>query len=63
MAISLAMGLALLIKPGEGQSELLKSEEVASYQKELQSQQSADDSPMNQTFDQTLISFFPKNPI
>lgn len=63
LAISLAMGLALLIKPGEGQSELLKSEEVASYQKELQSQQSADDSPMNQTFDQTLISFFPKNPI
>ncbi|MBI5975779.1 dicarboxylate/amino acid:cation symporter [Staphylococcus canis] len=63
LAITLAMCLALIVKPGEGHSDLLKSDEVVAYQKELASQKSADDSPMNQTFDQTLINFFPQNPI
>lgn len=63
LAITLAMILALIVKPGAGHSDLLKSEEVASYQKQLDSQKSGADSPMNQTFDQTLINFFPKNAV
>ena len=51
LAITLAMILALIVKPGAGHSDLLKSEEVASYQKQLDSQKSGADSPMNQTLD------------
>ena len=63
LAITLAMVIALIVKPGAGHSDLLKSEEVATYQKQLDSQKSGADSPMNQTFDQTLINFFPKNAV
>ncbi|AVQ33351.1 dicarboxylate/amino acid:cation symporter [Staphylococcus muscae] len=63
LAIMLAMCLALIVKPGAGHSDLLKSEEVTEYQKELTAQKSAEDSPFNQTFDQTIINFFPKNPV
>ncbi|EJG5086527.1 dicarboxylate/amino acid:cation symporter [Staphylococcus pseudintermedius] len=57
IAITLAMCLALIVKPGAGHSDLLKSEEVTTYQKATGA------SPINQTFDQTLINFFPKNAI
>ncbi len=57
------MCLALIVKPGAGHSDLLKSKEVTAYQKKLEGQKSAADSPVNQTFDQTVINFFPKNPI
>ncbi|CAD7359369.1 proton/sodium-glutamate symport protein [Staphylococcus schleiferi] len=63
LAITLAMCLALIVKPGAGHSDLLKSKEVTAYQKKLEGQKSAADSPVNQTFDQTVINFFPKNPI
>ena len=59
LAITLAMVLALIVKPGAGHSDLLKSEEVATYQKQLDSQKAGADSPMNQT----LINFFPKNAV
>ncbi|EGQ3328064.1 dicarboxylate/amino acid:cation symporter [Staphylococcus pseudintermedius] len=63
IAITLAMCLALIVKPGAGHSDLLKSEEVTTYQKELDDQKATGASPINQTFDQTLINFFPKNAI
>ncbi len=63
LAITLAMCLALIVKPGAGHSDLLKSKEVTAYQKKLEGQKSAADSPVNQTFDQTVINFFPKNPL
>ncbi len=63
LAITLAMCLALIVKPGAGHSDLLKSKEVTAYQKKLEAQKSAADSPVNQTFDQTVINFFPKNPL
>ncbi|EGQ3599212.1 dicarboxylate/amino acid:cation symporter [Staphylococcus pseudintermedius] len=63
IAITLAMCLALIVKPGTGHSDLLKSEEVTTYQKKLDDQKATGASPINQTFDQTLINFFPKNAI
>ncbi|EGQ1601894.1 dicarboxylate/amino acid:cation symporter [Staphylococcus pseudintermedius] len=63
IAITLAMCLALIVKPGAGHSDLLKSEEVTTYQKKLDAQKATGASPINQTFDQTLINFFPKNAI
>lgn len=60
IAITLAMCLALIVKPGAGHSDLLKSEEVTTYQKKLDDQKATGASPINQTFDQTLINFFPK---
>ncbi len=63
LAITLAMCLALIVRPGAGHSDLLKSKEVTAYQKKLEGQKSAADSPVNQTFDQTVINFFPKNPL
>ncbi|HGH0721206.1 TPA: dicarboxylate/amino acid:cation symporter [Staphylococcus pseudintermedius] len=63
IAITLAMCLALIVKPGAGHSDLLKSEEVTTYQKKLDDQKATEASPINQTFDQTLINFFPKNAI
>ncbi|HAR6325853.1 TPA: dicarboxylate/amino acid:cation symporter [Staphylococcus pseudintermedius] len=63
IAITLAMCLALIVKPGAGHSDLLKSEEVTTYQKKLDDQKATGPSPINQTFDQTLINFFPKNAI
>ncbi|HCT0464558.1 TPA: dicarboxylate/amino acid:cation symporter [Staphylococcus pseudintermedius] len=63
IATTLAMCLALIVKPGAGHSDLLKSEEVTTYQKKLDDQKATGASPINQTFDQTLINFFPKNAI
>ncbi|HCA7830637.1 TPA: dicarboxylate/amino acid:cation symporter [Staphylococcus pseudintermedius] len=63
IAITLAMCLALIVKPGAGHSDLLKSEEVTTHQKKLDDQKATGASPINQTFDQTLINFFPKNAI
>lgn len=63
IAITLAMCLALIVKPGAGHSDLLKSEEVTTYQKKLDDQKATGASPINQTLDQTLINFFPKNAI
>lgn len=63
IAITIGLALALLLKPGEGHSDLLKSDDVSSYKQTLKQQDKAKDSPANQTFDQTLISLFPKNPI
>ncbi|EIA5760707.1 dicarboxylate/amino acid:cation symporter [Staphylococcus pseudintermedius] len=63
IAITLAMCLALIVKPGAGHSDLLKSEEVTTYQKKLDDQKATGASPINQTFDQALINFFPKNAI
>ncbi|HAR6141349.1 TPA: dicarboxylate/amino acid:cation symporter [Staphylococcus pseudintermedius] len=63
IAITLAMCLALIVKPGAGHSDLLKSEEVTTYQKKLDDQKATGASPINQTFDQPLINFFPKNAI
>ncbi|GAB0223729.1 dicarboxylate/amino acid:cation symporter [Staphylococcus pseudintermedius] len=63
IAITLAMCLALIVKPGAGHSDLLKSEEVTTYQKKLDDQKATGASPINQAFDQTLINFFPKNAI
>ncbi|EGQ3940516.1 dicarboxylate/amino acid:cation symporter [Staphylococcus pseudintermedius] len=63
ITITLAMCLALIVKPGAGHSDLLKSEKVTTYQKKLDDQKATGASPINQTFDQTLINFFPKNAI
>ncbi|HHU6751579.1 TPA: dicarboxylate/amino acid:cation symporter [Staphylococcus pseudintermedius] len=63
IAITLAMCLAIVVKPGAGHSDLLKSEEVTTYQKKLDDQKATGASPINQTFDQTIINFFPKNAI
>lgn len=63
IAITIAIVLALVVKPGAGHSDLMKSTEVASYQKTLDKQSEGAEAPANQTFDQTLINLFPKNPI
>ncbi|MGJ5713514.1 dicarboxylate/amino acid:cation symporter [Staphylococcus auricularis] len=63
LAITIGIALALLFKPGAGHSDLLKSEDVNKYEQTLKDQNSAEDSAANQTFDQTLINLFPKNPI
>lgn len=66
LAITLAMSLALVFKPGEGKSDLLNSDEVKTYaeeQKKKAAEAEAEGSPANQTFDQTLINLIPKNPV
>lgn len=63
IAITVAMLLALVVKPGAGHSDLLNSKEVTAYEKTLKDQNAAEDAPAKQTFDQTLINLFPKNPI
>ncbi|GEP85617.1 putative proton/glutamate symporter family protein [Staphylococcus piscifermentans] len=63
IAITIAILLALAIKPGAGHSDLLKSADVASYQKTLDKQNEGTEAPAKQTFDQTLINLFPKNPL
>ena len=60
LAIIIGIALALIFKPGAGKSELLKSDDVSSYQQTLNKQNEAQDSPAKQTFDQTLINLFPK---
>lgn len=66
LAITLAMSLALVFKPGEGKSDLLNSDEVKTYaeeQKKKAAAAEAEGTPANQTFDQTLINLIPKNPV
>lgn len=60
IAITIAIVLALIVKPGAGHSDLMKSTEVTSYQKTLDKQSEGAEAPANQTFDQTLINLFPK---
>ncbi|TDM39574.1 dicarboxylate/amino acid:cation symporter [Macrococcoides goetzii] len=66
LAITLAMSLALVFKPGEGKSDLLNSDEVKTYaeeQKKKAAAAEAEGTPATQTFDQTLINLIPKNPV
>ncbi|MCD8833739.1 dicarboxylate/amino acid:cation symporter [Staphylococcus arlettae] len=63
IAICIGIALALIFKPGDGHSDLLKSEDVSSYQKILDKQSQGSDNASEQTFDQTLINLFPKNPL
>ncbi|WP_206166891.1 dicarboxylate/amino acid:cation symporter [Mammaliicoccus sciuri] len=63
IAITIAMLLALVFKPGVGQSELLNSDDVKKYGAEQKAKSSDQAAPENQTFDQTLINLFPQNPM
>lgn len=60
IAISLAIGVALILQPGEGQADLLNSEEVSEYRStELEGGDT--ELAMQTTFDQTLINIIPDN--
>ncbi|XVL27886.1 dicarboxylate/amino acid:cation symporter [Staphylococcus equorum] len=63
LAITIAMALALIFNPGEGKSDLLNSEDVSSYQKTLDKEEDSQSAAASQSFDQTLINLFPKNPL
>lgn len=63
IAIIIGIVLASVLQPGEGKSDLLNSDDVSSYQKTLDKEDNAQSSAANQTFDQTLINLFPKNPL
>ncbi len=66
LAITLAMSLALVFKPGDGKSDLLNSDEVKTYAEEQKKKAAAaeeEGTPATQTFDQTLINLIPKNPV
>lgn len=63
IAIIIAMLLALVFKPGVGQSDLLNSDDVKKYGAEQKAKSSDQAAPENQTFDQTLINLFPQNPM
>ncbi|MBO3078081.1 dicarboxylate/amino acid:cation symporter [Mammaliicoccus vitulinus] len=63
MAIIIAMLLALVFKPGVGQSDLLNSDDVKKYGAEQKAKSGDAAAPENQTFDQTLINLFPQNPM
>ncbi|MHD0448233.1 dicarboxylate/amino acid:cation symporter [Staphylococcus cohnii] len=63
IAIIIGITLALVLQPGEGKSDLLKSEDVSSYQKTLDKEDNSQSSAAKQSFDQTLINRFPKNPL
>lgn len=63
IAIIIGITLALVLQPGEGKSDLLKSKDVSSYQKTLDKEDNSQSSAANQSFDQTLINLFPKNPL
>ncbi|HCN60205.1 MULTISPECIES: dicarboxylate/amino acid:cation symporter [Mammaliicoccus] len=63
LAIIIAMALALVFKPGDGHSDLLNSQEVKKYGEEQKAKSGDTAAPENQTFDQTLINLFPKNPM
>ena len=60
IAISIAMGIALMLQPGEGQSNLLQSDEVTEY-RESELEGGDTELAMEQTFDQTLINIIPDN--
>lgn len=60
IAISLAIGVALVLKPGEGQADLLNTEEVSEYRStELEGGDT--ELAMQTTFDQTIINIIPDN--
>lgn len=60
IAISLAIGVALILQPGEGQADLLNTEEVSEYRStELEGGDT--ELAMQTTFDQTLINIIPDN--
>lgn len=60
IAISLAIGVALVLQPGEGQADLLNTEEVSEYRStELEGGDT--ELAMETTFDQTLINIIPDN--
>ncbi|CAM4171362.1 dicarboxylate/amino acid:cation symporter [Lacicoccus alkaliphilus] len=61
IAISLAIIVALVLQPGEGQSELLDSSEVEEY-RETELEGSTGEA-IEQTFDQTIINIIPTNVI
>ncbi|PTI89538.1 dicarboxylate/amino acid:cation symporter [Mammaliicoccus vitulinus] len=63
IAITIAMLLALVFKPGVGQSDLLNSDDVKKYGAEQKAKSGDAAAPENQTFDQTLINLFPQNPM
>jgi Na+/H+-dicarboxylate symporter len=63
IAICIGIALALIFKPGAGHSDLLNSKDVTKYQQTLNKQNEGQDSAAKQTFDQTLINLFPKNPL
>ncbi|CAM4170952.1 dicarboxylate/amino acid:cation symporter [Lacicoccus alkaliphilus] len=61
IAITLALIIALVLQPGEGQSDLLDSPEVEEYrQTELEGDTGE---AVEQTFDQTVINIIPNNVI
>ena len=60
IAISLAIGVALILQPGEGQADLLQTDEVSEYRTtELEGGDTQ--IAMEQTFDQTVINIIPDN--
>lgn len=62
IAISLAIVVALVLKPGTGQSELLDTSEVEDYREtELEGGETGE--AVDQTFDQTIINLIPRNVI
>lgn len=66
LAITLAMCLALVFKPGTGKADLLNSDDVKKYaleQKQKEKAAEAEGTSVHQTFDQTLINLIPKNPV
>ncbi|MDU9418116.1 dicarboxylate/amino acid:cation symporter [Staphylococcus lloydii] len=63
IAICIGIALALIFKPGAGHSDLLNSKDVTKYQQTLNKQNEGQDTAAKQTFDQTLINLFPKNPL
>ena len=61
IAITIALIVALIVQPGEGQAELLDSSEVEEYREtELEGDTGA---AVEQTFDQTIINIIPTNVI
>lgn len=60
IAISIAIAVALVLQPGEGQADLLQSDEVTEYRTaELEGGET--ELAMETTFDQTLINIIPDN--
>lgn len=61
LAITIGLLLAMLFQPGQGKSDLLKSKGVDKYEQTLKKDSGGE--AAKQTFDQTLIDLFPKNPV
>ncbi|WP_342610385.1 dicarboxylate/amino acid:cation symporter [Staphylococcus hsinchuensis] len=61
LAITIGLLLAMLFQPGQGKSDLFKSKDVDKYEQTLKKDSGGE--ATNQTFDQTLIDLFPKNPV